>query len=89
MQQHIFQFESEFQNNSQAAPEASPSFAISEKLELYGTNSLNVEEHLALLVGKQSVATALIRHFGSVKALSRSTVVELRLRCSRAIPIKK
>jgi DNA repair protein RadC len=78
MQQHIFQFESEPQNYSEAAPKASPSFTISEKLERYGTNSLSVEEHLVLLVGKQSVATALIRHFGSVKALSRATMVELR-----------
>jgi DNA repair protein RadC len=78
MQQHIFQFESEPQNNSEAAPEASPSFTISEKLERYGTNALSVEEHLVLLVGKQSIATALIRHFGSVRALSRATPVELR-----------
>jgi DNA repair protein RadC len=78
MQQHIFQFESEPQNDSEAAPKASPSFTISEKLERYGTNALSVEEHLVLLVGKQSVATALIRHFGSIKALSRVTLVELR-----------
>jgi DNA repair protein RadC len=78
MQQHIFQFESEPQINSEAAPKASPSFTISEKLERYGTNALSVEEHLILLVGKQSIAATLIRHFGSVKALSRATLVELR-----------
>jgi DNA repair protein RadC len=78
MQQHILQFESEPQNNSEAALKASPSFTISEKLERYGTNALSVEEHLVLLVGKGSVATALIRHFGSVKALSRATLAELR-----------
>ena len=78
MQQHIFQFESEPQINSEAAHKASPSFTISEKLERYGTNALSVEEHLVLLVGKQSIAAALIRHFGSVKALSRATLVELR-----------
>jgi DNA repair protein RadC len=78
MRQHIFQFESEPQNNSEAAPKASPSFTISEKLERYGTNALTVEEHLVLLVGKQSVATALIRHFGSIKVLSRAALVELR-----------
>jgi DNA repair protein RadC len=78
MQEHIFQFESEPQNNSEAAPEASLSFTISEKLERYGTNALSVEEHLVLLVGKQSVAKALICHFGSVKALSRASLVELR-----------
>ena len=78
MQQHIFQFESEPQNDAEAAPKASPSFTISEKLERYGTNALSVEEHLVLLVGKHSVASALIRHFGSVKALSKATLVELR-----------
>jgi DNA repair protein RadC len=78
MQQHIFKFESEPQNNSEAAHEASPSFTISEKLERYGTNALSVEEHLVLLVGKQSNATALIQYLGSVRALSRATMVELR-----------
>ena len=78
MQQHIFQFESEPQKSSEVAPKTSPSFTISEKLERYGTNALSVEEHLVLLVGKRSVATALIRHFGSVKGLSRATLVELR-----------
>jgi DNA repair protein RadC len=78
MQQHILQFESEPQNNSEAAPKASPSFTISEKLERYGTNALSADEHLVLLVGKQSIATALLRHFGSIKALSRATLFELR-----------
>jgi DNA repair protein RadC len=78
MQQHIFQFESEPQNNSEAAPKASRSFSISEKLARYGTGALSVEEHLTLLVGKQSIATALIRHFGSIRALSRASLIELR-----------
>jgi DNA repair protein RadC len=34
-------------------------------------------EHLSLLVGKESVALALIRHFGS-KALARASFQELR-----------
>jgi hypothetical protein len=29
-------------------------------------------EHLRLLVGKDSIADALLRHFGSLKALSRA-----------------
>jgi DNA repair protein RadC len=78
MQQHIFQFESELQNTSEAAPKASPSFSISEKLAHYGTGALSVEEHLTLLVRKQSIATALIHHFGSVRALSRASLIELR-----------
>ena len=35
-------------------------------------------EHLRLLVGKDSIADALLRHFGSLKALSRASFKELR-----------
>jgi DNA repair protein RadC len=35
-------------------------------------------EHLTLLVGKESVALALIRHFGSLKAMARASFQELR-----------
>ena len=35
-------------------------------------------EHLRLLVGKDSIADALPRHFGSLKALSRASFKELR-----------
>ncbi len=57
----------------EAAPKASPSFSVSEKLARYGSSALSGVEHLTLLVGKESVALALIRHFGSLKAL-HSTV---------------
>src|SRR6516164_4035277 len=78
MSQHIFQSSSELQNIPEAAPKASPSFSVSEKLALYGSSSLSGIEHLRLLVGKDSVADALIRHFGSLKALSRASFRELR-----------
>jgi len=39
---------------------------------------LSAAEHLTLLVGKESVALALIRHFGSLKALSCGSFQELR-----------
>jgi len=78
MSQHIFQSSSELQNIPEAAPKASPSFSVSEKLALYGSSSLSGIEHLRLLVGKDSVADALIRHFGSLKALSRASFKELR-----------
>ena len=66
MTQHIFPFEGELQNNS---PEAAPSSrslspTVSEKLALYGASSLSGLEHLTLLVGKEKIALALIRHFG-------------------------
>ena len=78
MAHHIFQSESELQNIPEAAPEASPSFSVSEKLARYGSSALSGVEHLTLLVGKKSVALALIRHFGSLKGLARASFQELR-----------
>jgi DNA repair protein RadC len=66
----------------EAAPKASPSFSLSlslsEKLARYGSAALSSVEHLTLLVGAESIAKALIRHFGSLKALSRASFLELR-----------
>ena len=78
MAHHIFQFESELQNVPEAAPKASRSFSISEKLAQYGSSALSGVEHLTLLVGKKSVALALIRHFGSLKGLAHASFQELR-----------
>jgi len=77
MAHHIFQLESEVQNIPEAAPSA-PSFSVSEKLARYGSSALSGVEHLTLLVGKESIALALIRHFGSLTALSRASFRELR-----------
>jgi len=74
MAHHIFQLESELQN----IPEASGSFSVSEKLARYGSSALSGVEHLTLLVGRKSVALALIRHFGSLKGLARASFQELR-----------
>jgi hypothetical protein len=62
----------------EAAPKASPSCSVSEKLARYGSAALSSVEHLTLLVGAESIAKALIRHFGSLKALSRASFLELR-----------
>ena len=72
MAHHIFQLESELQNIPETASKASPSFSVSEKLARYGSSALSGVEHLSLLVGKESVALALIRHFGSLKVLARA-----------------
>jgi DNA repair protein RadC len=77
MAHHIFQLESDLQNIPEAAP-SSHSFSVSEKLARYGSSALSGVEHLTLLVGRESVALALIRHFGSLKALSRASFQELR-----------
>jgi DNA repair protein RadC len=61
----------------EAAP-SSQSFSVSEKLAHYGSSALSGVEHLRLLVGKDSIADALLRHFGSLKALSRASFEELR-----------
>ena len=78
MAHHIFQLESEFRNIPEAAPVASPSFSVSEKLARYGFSALFGVEHLTLTVGKESVALALIRHFGSLKGLARAFFQEPR-----------
>jgi DNA repair protein RadC len=77
MAHHIFQSSSELQNIPEAAP-SSRSFSVSEKLARYGSSALSGVEHLRLLVGKDSIADALLRHFGSLKALSRASFKELR-----------
>jgi DNA repair protein RadC len=77
MAHHIFQSSSELQNIPEAAP-SSPAFSVSEKLARYGSSALSGVEHLRLLVGKDSIADALLRHFGSLKALSRASFRELR-----------
>ena len=41
MAHHIFQLETELQNNAEAALKASPSFSVSEKLERYGSSALS------------------------------------------------
>ena len=74
----FFSSESELQNIPEAAPEASRSFSVSEKLARYGSSALSGVEHLTLLVGRKSVALALIRHFGSLKGLARASFQELR-----------
>jgi DNA repair protein RadC len=80
MSQHIFQFESELQNNSAEAAPSSPSLSptISEKLARYGSSALSGIEHLTLLISKEELALTLIRHFGSIKALSRASFQQLR-----------
>src|SRR5258707_5761967 len=79
MSQHIFQFESELQNNSQEAAPSSPSLSptVSEKLERYGSSALSGVEHLTLIIGKEDLALDLVRHFGSIKALSRASIQQL------------
>jgi len=55
MAHHIFQLETELQNIPEAAPKASRSFSVSEKLARYGSSALSGMEHLRLLVGKDSI----------------------------------
>ena len=75
---HTIKLETELQNIPEAAPKASRSFSVSERLARYGSSALSGVEHLRLLVGKDSIADALLRHFGSLKALSRASFKELR-----------
>ena len=80
MTQHIFSFETELQNNQTEVAPPSPNFSltVSEKLALYGSSVLSGIEHLTLVVGNQSLAETLIRHFDSLRALSRVSSQQLR-----------
>jgi hypothetical protein len=55
MAHHISQLESELQNIPEAAPKASPSFSVSEKLARYGSSALFGVEHLTNLARWQRV----------------------------------
>jgi DNA repair protein RadC len=72
MAPHIFQSETELQNIPEVAPRASRSLSVSEKLARHGSSALSGVEHLRLLVGKDSIADALLRPFGSLKALKQA-----------------
>ena len=76
MPQLFFSFESELQN---ATPEPSSSHcsSVEERLVTYGSEALDNVEHLGLILGDQSKASALVQHFGSIHQLSRASVQEL------------
>ena len=63
-------------NRTKAAP-LPHSFSLSEKLARYGSSALSSREHLGLVVGNSSLAEALLRRFGSIKALGRASCAEL------------
>jgi hypothetical protein len=78
MQQHIFQFCSEPQNTS-TTPRAPSSHcsSVQERLATYGSEALDSSEHLGLIIGNQTKATALLEHFGSITTLARASMQEL------------
>jgi len=51
---------------------------VGERLARYGSSALSGVEHLRLLVGRDSGADSLLRHFGSLGALRRASFRELR-----------
>jgi DNA repair protein RadC len=51
---------------------------VGERLARYGSSALSGVEHLRLLVGRDSGADSLLRHFGSLRALRRASFRELR-----------
>jgi hypothetical protein len=57
--------------------ERSWGFSVSGKIARYGCSSLSGAEHFSSLVGADSLADALLRYFGSLNALSRSSFKEL------------
>jgi len=75
MQQHIFPFESELQNTTEAP--SSHCSSVEDRLATYGSEALDSTEHLALILGSQKQAEALLKHFGSLTVLTRASVEEL------------
>ena len=68
----------DWSHHSNPGRSSSWGFSVCEKLALYGSSSLSGVEHLRLLIGTDSLVDALLRHFGSLKALSRASFKELR-----------
>jgi hypothetical protein len=85
MAPHIFQSESELQNIPELLPKprrASPSLKNSPAMVLPRYPAWNTSP---CLLAKESVALSLIRHFGSLKALARASLQELR----QFLPLRK
>jgi hypothetical protein len=64
----FFSSKPNFKTFPKLLPKPRRGFSVSEKLARYGSCALSGVEHLTLLV-----ALALIRHFGSLKALGRAS----------------
>jgi len=77
MPQQFFSFESELQKTSTPEPSSSHCSSVQERLVAYGSEALDNVEHLGLILGDQSKASALVEHFGSIQQLSRASVQEL------------
>ena len=76
MPQLFFSFESKLQNTT-PEPSSSHCSSVQERLVTYGSEALDNVEHLGLILGDQSKASALVQHFGSIHQLSRASVQEL------------
>jgi DNA repair protein RadC len=76
MQQHIFPFESELQNNT-PEPASSHCSSVQERLVNYGSEALDTVEHLGLILKDQNQAATLLNHFGSIANLARASVQDL------------
>jgi DNA repair protein RadC len=79
MQQHIFSFGSELDElqNSTPLPASSHCSSVQERLVNYGSEALDTAEHLGLILGSQTQADTLLKHFGSLIVLARASVQEL------------
>jgi hypothetical protein len=80
MAHHIFQLENELQNIPEAAPQASRSFSVSEKLARYGSSALSGVETPDLARWKKvrrpcsDSSLCFAQRFGS-RFLSRTTAI--------------
>jgi DNA repair protein RadC len=82
VQQQFFSFESDLQNNNPIP--SSHCSSVQERLVIYGSEALDSVEHLGLIVGNQTKASALLQHFGSLPQLTQASLEQLLPFVSRA-----
>jgi len=58
--------------------------SVQERLVTYGSEALDSVEHLGLIVGNQTKASALLHHFGSLPQLAQASLEQLLPFISRA-----
>src|ERR1700693_6225990 len=83
MPQQFFSFESELKNTT-PEPSSFHCSSVQDRLVTYGSEALDSAEHLGVVLGSQTDANALLKHFGSLAILAQASVEQLLPFISRA-----
>ena len=73
----FYRSEANLKNATTSLASSSHCSSVQERLVTYGSEALDTPEHLALILGSQKQADALLEHFGSLTVLARASVQEL------------